>query len=393
MKYLYLFIICVLISCTAGNNVEDASKVAIVNEQFGKFLEQFPNIDLPLEINNDKSKYLGTITNDDAIGYLGVKWSDEENNMPDASVSPLGKYMINDSTYALVYRSLELPVGSGDHINYFVATFGNDGKMIDKTSIAEFSGWDGGAIEQTCTINADYSINSSYKMEDEVDKVSKSSRISISQDAGKFNLKEEVLEEVKPKGDEGSRHMEVKTLGKYDYPDIIKKDLSGLFVTGVTWYDGMGENFVIATTKEKNNPSSEDAIDYNLYVSHYVFQGDKFPKRLWKTQDFEKECMFDSMLKLVDGSIAVTDLDKDNVAEITYMYTLGCVSDVSPFPLKLIMHEDGKKMAIRGDVTLAVMKDAFPKKMEVDEKSFEGQPETFKSFAIEHWKKHEVYEY
>jgi hypothetical protein len=35
----------------------------------------------------------------------------------------------------------------------------------------------------------------------------------------------------------------------------------------------------------------------------------------------------------------------------------------------------------------------FPKKMTVDEKSFEGQPKAFKSFAVEHWEKYEIFEY
>ena len=50
-------------------------------------------------------------------------------------------------------------------------------------------------------------------------------------------------------------------------------------------------------------------------------------------------------------------------------------------------------MVIRGDVILAIAKDDFPEKITVDEKSFEGQPEEFKSFAIDHWKKHEVFEF
>ncbi|MGK0387533.1 MAG: hypothetical protein ACI94Y_000259 [Maribacter sp.] len=390
IKYLYLFIICVLASCTTENANEATPKV-IVNEEFNKFLQQFLDMELPLEIKNDKGKYLGTITYEEAIQYLAVKWLDKENNMPNASISPLGKYMINDNTYALIYRSLELPVGSGNHISYFIATFGSDGKMIDKTAIAEFASWDGGSIKQTSIIKADQSIQSSYKMEDEIEKVSKLSEITISQNAGKFTVEEKVLENNTPKA--STINMEVKKLDKYGYPDIIKKDFSGQFAQGITWQDGIGENFVIVTTKEKNHPSTEEAIDYNLYVRHYVFQGQKFPKVLWKTQDFVEECMFDNMLKLVDGSIAVTDLDNDNVAEITYMYTLGCISDVSLFPLKLIMHEDGKKMVIRGDVILAIAKDDFPEKITVDEKSFEGQPEEFKSFAIDHWKKHEVFEF
>jgi hypothetical protein len=104
MKYLYLLVICVLSSCATENASEETPKV-VVNEEFNKFLQQFPEIELPLEIKNDKGKYLGTITYEEAIQYLATKWLDEENNMPDAFVSPLGKYMINDNTYALGMRN------------------------------------------------------------------------------------------------------------------------------------------------------------------------------------------------------------------------------------------------------------------------------------------------
>ncbi|HET6229686.1 MAG TPA: hypothetical protein VFE05_06350 [Longimicrobiaceae bacterium] len=59
-------------------------------------------------------------------------------------------------------------------------------------------------------------------------------------------------------------------------------------------------------------------------------------------------CDFDLTAGFEPGSLAVTDLDRDGVAETSFLYVLACRSDVSPAVLKLIMHEGAAKYAIRG---------------------------------------------
>lgn len=84
--------------------------------------------------------------------------------------------------------------------------------------------------------------------------------------------------------------------------------------------------------------------DRDLNVTHTVGK-----REVWKAKDFVKQCEFDLELEFLDGSFEVTDLDDDGVAEVSFLYKLGCRSDVSPLEVKLLMYEGSKKYALRGE--------------------------------------------
>jgi hypothetical protein len=53
-----------------------------------------------------------------------------------------------------------------------------------------------------------------------------------------------------------------------------------------------------------------------------------------------------------DAAFAVTDLDHDGLAEITFGYELACRSDVSPATYKLLVIENGAKYILRGQTRI-----------------------------------------
>ncbi len=69
---------------------------------------------------------------------------------------------------------------------------------------------------------------------------------------------------------------------------------------------------------------------------------------MWKISDAEQDSPLDLAVAFIKGSLAITDLDKDGMAETTVQYKLACRSDVSPAQMKLILHEDTVKYALRG---------------------------------------------
>jgi len=73
---------------------------------------------------------------------------------------------------------------------------------------------------------------------------------------------------------------------------------------------------------------------------------------VWKISDGERDCPFDITVEFIKGSTKISDLDKDGIAETTVQYKLACRSDVSPAQMKLIMHEDTVKFALRGTMWL-----------------------------------------
>ncbi|HSI04992.1 MAG: M949_RS01915 family surface polysaccharide biosynthesis protein [Myxococcota bacterium] len=72
----------------------------------------------------------------------------------------------------------------------------------------------------------------------------------------------------------------------------------------------------------------------------------------WQASDFVRDCEFDKVLEYRAKSLAVTDLDDDGVAEVTFAYELTCTSDVSPRTLKVLMYEGATKYAMRGETVV-----------------------------------------
>jgi hypothetical protein len=117
------------------------------------------------------------------------------------------------------------------------------------------------------------------------------------------------------------------------------------------WEDRLGENILVLSTVAAyadNDPGErETAETAELHAFNFI-KKDTTYKLLWKTSDIEKQCRFDLTSGFIEGSVSVTDLDSNGLAETTFLYRQACRSDVSPSALKLIMHEDTVKYALRG---------------------------------------------
>lgn len=130
----------------------------------------------------------------------------------------------------------------------------------------------------------------------------------------------------------------------------------GKVVAGARWRDRLGENLLVATqTGAKASRSAgcgadadaDPCFDAEVYAYHYLVRPGGV-ERLWTLTDFERDCPFDLYAGFIPDGLTITDLNGDGVAESTLLYKLSCRSDVSPARLKLILHEDRDKYAIRG---------------------------------------------
>jgi hypothetical protein len=170
---------------------------------------------------------------------------------------------------------------------------------------------------------------------------------------------------------------------------------NGTIVTGKHWKDNNGENItIICTTKEKvsKDEYSESVLTKEIYAYNYVNSGKGFVQ-YWKMYDFVKECPFDISIDYVENSLSLTDIDKNGIAEVTYMYTNDCRSDVSPAGLKLMMYESKTKYALRGMTRIDIEeKDGIAGIHEggtyETDKSFNSAPPGFLDYAKSHWKKY-----
>jgi len=182
---------------------------------------------------------------------------------------------------------------------------------------------------------------------------------------------------------------------------IVVQTSGNAFITGRRWQDANGDNLLVFTYFDEitSHPSGDEAISRSLYVEHFAQKEDGADYELIrKIQDFEKECILENMLNLEEKSVNVTNLDHDEFKEISFVYTLGCRSDLSTDPMKLMMLENGEKYAVRGNtrskylLTSELGENAtFPESTDKTfDPSFEKAPTAFKEFANNLWNSHEL---
>ena len=186
--------------------------------------------------------------------------------------------------------------------------------------------------------------------------------------------------------------VEMLVFDKSNLPSGINYE--GNVITGKRWNDKNGENILILTKtnlKEKKVRKSgyeETDLECELYGYHYVSSGGSY-SLLWKIQDFVKECWFDLTLDFIPGSLSITDLNEDGIAESTFLYKMSCRSDVSPSELKLMMHENDVKYALRGEMLIKMEGFTAGGNYKVD-KSFDSAPAGFLDYAKSQWKEYRL---
>ena len=164
----------------------------------------------------------------------------------------------------------------------------------------------------------------------------------------------------------------------------------GRLVAGVRWLDNHGENIIILSkfgpfpSKKGSSIPDEEGMDAEVHGYHYLKTKGKFAL-LWKMFDFVRGCPFDLDLNFLPTSLIITDLDKNGIAESTFLYKLACRSDVSPAVLKLIMHEGQKKYAIRGETVVTVGPNEKMGGTKKIDPAFAKGPKVFQEYAVKRW--------
>lgn len=180
------------------------------------------------------------------------------------------------------------------------------------------------------------------------------------------------------------------TLTTFNEDAAKKLNYKGELVYGRSWTDTNGENMIIFSEKtnyieEKDGPGYSDV---ELHAYHYAKSTGDY-KLIREVKDFERKCMFDNRARFVEESVDISDINKDGYAEITFVYRLGCSSELSPDGLKLMMLENGDKYAIRGE-TEVEFNGMLGGETNVDA-SFNTAPDGFLAHAKKIWKAQQVH--
>lgn len=174
---------------------------------------------------------------------------------------------------------------------------------------------------------------------------------------------------------------------KPDYYDVPLAQNHKNVIDIFTWYDNLGKNTLILTAKKS------DGVKVDLRAYHYTGDGNL----LWDIKDYAGKHKQGYIYGINHKKIKITDLDDDGFAEITILYNLGW--DDNTQPVKLIMHEKGKKYAIRGKCLWYNGDDCSYNYNMYGKNSFSSAPSSLKSYAkklflneISSWASECVYE-
>ena len=183
---------------------------------------------------------------------------------------------------------------------------------------------------------------------------------------------------------------------KFDYSIAKDFDLKGDIVAGESWTDASGENIMFFCEERIINEDVKEGISTSntfLYAIHYQKNGQEY-KLVSEFKDFEKDCIFDNRARFMEKSIDITDLDADETAEITFVYRLGCSSELSSDGLKLVMLDKANKFTISGN-TLVDLNANGSEMMGGETKiedNFKNAPAQFLENAKKIWEKQKIHD-
>lgn len=130
-------------------------------------------------------------------------------------------------------------------------------------------------------------------------------------------------------------------------PSVLQKLVTddAIVEQALQFEDKNGTNYLVAVILQNRSDEWESKT---LLVKHYIKKANNPFFLLRQINETEVRCELDNELKFVDKSFIISDLDKNNYAEISFVYKTGCRGDVSPIVMKVIVLENGNKAAIRG---------------------------------------------
>jgi hypothetical protein len=158
-------------------------------------------------------------------------------------------------------------------------------------------------------------------------------------------------------GSASAQQPAVRRLGPREVPAGL--EYRGSIEGARRWTDRTGDNVLLLTSFDETRSDDPSVHSREIRAYHYVRRGAGYAL-LWQIQDFVRECDLDIILEYAPGSLQVTDVDADGIAETSFVYQLGCMGGVDPAGLKLILHEGATKYAIRGFTDLRDLGPTYP---------------------------------
>src|ERR1700741_638645 len=121
--------------------------------------------------------------------------------------------------------------------------------------------------------------------------------------------------------------------------DVPKRLYQCKIVEGTRIRDANGESIIfLCETGVLRNKANSEYRYARIYAYQFV-KKDTGWQQVWRVHDNIEDCGLDVLCEFSKGSLSVTDLDKDGIAECSFVYVLTCQGGLDPVGKKLILYE------------------------------------------------------
>jgi hypothetical protein len=159
-------------------------------------------------------------------------------------------------------------------------------------------------------------------------------------------------------------------------------EYKGNIEAGSKWIDNNGENILIISNTPVKRLNEDEGEEY-LYAYCYVKADDKY-SLLWNINDHVRSHC-DIGAEYIPGTLEIIDLDGDGIAENAFIYKLEDRCDVSPLPIKLMMHSSATKLVIRGTTKVDIGNGEMIGGEKHFDAAFSSSPDIMKTYTSEKW--------
>ncbi len=149
----------------------------------------------------------------------------------------------------------------------------------------------------------------------------------------------------------------------------------------IVWKDMKGLHFLGIDQIEKGN-IGQPGFSSKFTAYSYELASNSIKKESWRIRDFSPNAV--NRISYLQNTLIVTDVDSDGIAETCFLY---CISGdcCDPWTVKLMLHKNYEKLAIRGEVPI------IEEDIESYQKNFDPIYEKYekriRDFASEQWDK------
>lgn len=188
-----------------------------------------------------------------------------------------------------------------------------------------------------------------------------------------------------------SSSIKINTVSYNEIPKYL--DFKGTVVEALKWTDALGDNILIQIitghfnwkeyTENKKDYTLQDKAELYAYLFTKSKSANKYTKT-WRIYDYIECYGVDWYIGFIPKATTITDIDQNNISEVSIPYISMCRGGMDPGNMKILMYENQTKYALRGaTMIMCGNKNAYGGEY-TKSKNLAHKPD-FEKYLKEHW--------